>query len=69
MEEGDIVEEDGAFPSLPRVKREEASGHPSWYSPLRVLALFSCSIFFTYVDRGVIASNGVQGDEQRGIQV
>eukprot|EP00891_Asterochloris_glomerata_P005956 jgi/Astpho2/5956/Aster-02438 len=43
---------------------------PGWYTPLRLLMLFSLITFIIYLDRGVIASNGVQGDSpgRQGIQ-
>lgn len=53
----------------PRVPAAPPSPHPAWYSPLRVLGLLSAVSFFIYIDRGVISSNGVQGDQSRGMQV
>lgn len=53
----------------PRVPAQLRDPHPVWYSPLRVLGLLSAVSFFIYIDRGVISSNGVQGDQSRGMQV
>ncbi|KAI4367163.1 hypothetical protein MLD38_022931 [Melastoma candidum] len=37
------------------------SGNPSWFSPGKLLIVFCVVNLFTYVDRGAIASNGVNG--------
>lgn len=42
---------------------------PAWYSPQRLLALFCTVTFLVYLDRGVIACNGVNGNASSGIQV
>ncbi|KAJ9522579.1 hypothetical protein QJQ45_019648, partial [Haematococcus lacustris] len=34
---------------------------PRWYTPLRLLAIFCATNLFVYMDRGLIASNGVNG--------
>lgn len=39
----------------------EQPSSPAWFSPLRLLMLFSGMSFLVYVDRGVISSNGVNG--------
>ncbi|GLJ30801.1 hypothetical protein SUGI_0611090 [Cryptomeria japonica] len=39
----------------------EKSLNPSWFSPKRLLAIFCIINMLNYVDRGVIASNGVNG--------
>ncbi|CAM8907847.1 hypothetical protein QQ045_009873 [Rhodiola kirilowii] len=51
---------------------EEAMGHrsgelttnPSWFTPKRLLMIFCIINMLNYVDRGVIASNGVNGSLQ-----
>ncbi|XP_039065899.1 probable sphingolipid transporter spinster homolog 2 isoform X2 [Hibiscus syriacus] len=35
--------------------------HPSWFTPQRLLAIFCAINLLNYVDRGAIASNGVNG--------
>ena len=42
---------------------------PGWYTPKRLLALFCWVNFLVYLDRGVIACNGVNGTATSGIQV
>src|SRR5579875_3021829 len=36
-----------------------AQAHPAWYTPKRLLALFSWLTFLIYLDQGLISSNGV----------
>ncbi|XP_037486420.1 probable sphingolipid transporter spinster homolog 2 [Triticum dicoccoides] len=38
-----------------------ADGKPSWFTPKRLLVMFCIINMLNYVDRGVIASNGVNG--------
>lgn len=40
---------------------EETGINPSWFSPKRLLAIFCIINMLNYVDRGAIASNGVNG--------
>uniref|UniRef100_A0A0D6R0A4 Major facilitator superfamily (MFS) profile domain-containing protein n=1 Tax=Araucaria cunninghamii TaxID=56994 RepID=A0A0D6R0A4_ARACU len=40
---------------------EETNPNPSWYTAKRLLALFCIINMLNYIDRGVIASNGVNG--------
>ncbi|KAG0605674.1 hypothetical protein M758_9G078900 [Ceratodon purpureus] len=49
---GGVGEENGGF-----------RGHqqPKWFTPRRVLVLFCCINLLNYLDRGTIASNGVNG--------
>ena len=44
---------------------------PAWYTPARLLVAFCIVSFLVYLDRGIIASNGVNGDKdsRTGIQV
>ncbi|XP_024537460.1 probable sphingolipid transporter spinster homolog 2 isoform X1 [Selaginella moellendorffii] len=39
----------------------EAQQQPQWFTPMRLLVLFCVINLLNYVDRGVIASNGVNG--------
>ncbi|KAI0528724.1 hypothetical protein KFK09_001266 [Dendrobium nobile] len=41
-----------------------AEEHPSWFSPKRLLVMFCVINMLNYVDRGVIASNGVNGSQK-----
>ncbi|MEW5300888.1 MAG: hypothetical protein WDW36_003782 [Sanguina aurantia] len=34
---------------------------PKWFTPARLLAIFCCTNLMVYLDRGLIASNGVNG--------
>jgi MFS family permease len=36
---------------------------PQWFTPLRLLAIFCAVNLFVYLDRGLIASNGVNGSQ------
>ena len=38
-----------------------ANAAASWFSPARLLALFCLMCLFIYMDRGMIASNGIMG--------
>lgn len=40
---------------------EENDPNPSWFTPKRLLAIFCVINMLNYIDRGVIASNGVNG--------
>ena len=44
---------------------------PAWYTPARLLVAFCVVSFLVFLDRGIIASNGVNGDKvsKTGIQV
>ena len=44
---------------------------PAWYTPARLLIAFCVVSFLVFLDRGIIASNGVNGDKESntGIQV
>ena len=44
---------------------------PAWYTPARLLVAFCVVSFLVFLDRGIIASNGVNGDKESrtGIQV
>lgn len=44
---------------------------PAWYTPVRLLVAFCVVETLVFLDRGVIASNGVNGDKdsKTGIQV
>lgn len=44
---------------------------PAWYTPARLLVAFCIVETLVFLDRGVIASNGVNGDieSKSGIQV
>ena len=44
---------------------------PAWYTPARLLLAFCIVETLVFLDRGVIASNGVNGDKESrsGIQV
>lgn len=50
---------------------ETCSTDPAWYTPARLLVAFCVVSFLVFLDRGVIASNGVNGDKdsRTGIQV
>lgn len=51
---------------------EETCGtDPAWYTPARLLMAFCVVSFLVFLDRGIIASNGVNGDKdsRTGIQV
>ena len=51
---------------------EETCGtDPAWYTPARLLMAFCLVSFLVFLDRGIIASNGVNGDKdsRTGIQV
>lgn len=39
------------------------SSHPAWFSPIRLLLIFCFVNLFVYLDRGLIASNGVNGSQ------
>ncbi|KAL5714812.1 hypothetical protein ACHQM5_016720 [Ranunculus cassubicifolius] len=42
----------------------DPGAHPSWFTPKRLLLMFCLINMLNYVDRGVIASNGVNGSLQ-----
>ncbi|KAL3134907.1 hypothetical protein ABBQ32_007873 [Trebouxia sp. C0010 RCD-2024] len=46
------------------------STDPAWYTPARLLVAFCVVSFLVFLDRGIIASNGVNGDKEArtGIQ-
>ena len=50
---------------------ERCNIDPAWYTPARLLVAFCVVSFLVFLDRGVIASNGVNGDKdsRTGIQV
>ena len=50
---------------------ESGSTDPAWYTPARLLVAFCIVSFLVFLDRGIIASNGVNGDKdsRTGIQV
>ncbi|XP_043713542.1 probable sphingolipid transporter spinster homolog 2 isoform X2 [Telopea speciosissima] len=48
------------------VPSQESATKPSWFTPKRLLAIFCVINMLNYVDRGAIASNGVNGSS--GIQ-
>ncbi|XP_026393269.1 probable sphingolipid transporter spinster homolog 2 isoform X3 [Papaver somniferum] len=41
------------------------SSSPSWCTPIRLLVIFCVINMLNYIDRGVIASNGVNGDRKK----
>ena len=43
----------------------QAGGYPAWYTAPRLLTLFCWVTFLVFLDRGVLASNGVN----QGLQV
>ena len=60
------------YPTLtPSATEDTTSIHPAWYTPARLLIAFCVVSFLVYLDRGIIASNGVNGDKDSstGIQV
>lgn len=74
--EGDSPSDSGTFHSLVDGQQSVAGQladaedvFPSWYTPKRLLAVFCTANFLVYLDRGVIASNGVNGNKHSGIQV
>ncbi|KAM5580530.1 putative sphingolipid transporter spinster [Rosa sericea] len=42
--------------------QHQESKHPSWFTPKRLLVIFCVINLINYVDRGAIASNGVNGN-------
>ncbi|XP_010546360.1 PREDICTED: probable sphingolipid transporter spinster homolog 2 [Tarenaya hassleriana] len=65
-----VEEEGGQLPSArrnPRVMETDPNSivhkieNPSWFSPKKLLAVFCVINLLNYVDRGAIASNGVNG--------
>ena len=50
---------------------DSGSTDPAWYTPVRLLVAFCVVSFLVFLDRGIIASNGVNGDRvsNTGIQV
>lgn len=64
--------EHSEYPTLTSSAAEDTiSTHPAWYTPARLLIAFCVVSFLVYLDRGIIASNGVNGDKDSntGIQV
>ena len=61
---------DGASPMVTTID-DLGSSDPAWYTPGRLLVAFCVVSFLVFLDRGIIASNGVNGDKesQTGIQV
>ncbi|KAJ6849509.1 putative sphingolipid transporter spinster-like protein 2 [Iris pallida] len=47
-------------PEIP-TRADRPSSKPSWFTPKRLLAIFCMINMLNYVDRGAIASNGVNG--------
>lgn len=46
------------------VKMADSAPKPSWFTPKRLLAIFCVINMINYMDRGAIASNGVNGSRQ-----
>ena len=61
---------DGAIPAA-TTSDGVGSSDPAWYTPGRLLVAFCVVSFLVFLDRGIIASNGVNGDKESktGIQV
>ncbi len=60
------------YPTLTASASEgTVSADPAWYTPARLLIAFCVVSFLVFLDRGIIASNGVNGDKESntGIQV
>lgn len=57
--------------SLASSAEQTCSTDPAWYTPARLLVAFCVVSFLVFLDRGIIASNGVNGDKasRTGIQV
>ncbi|XP_050205354.1 probable sphingolipid transporter spinster homolog 2 [Mercurialis annua] len=47
--------------TLTSITGDSPSRHPSWFTPKKLLILFCAINLINYVDRGAIASNGVNG--------
>lgn len=60
----------GGLPDVP-VEPAASGAVPAWYTPARLLVAFCVVETLVFLDRGVIASNGVNGDKdsKSGIQV
>ena len=60
----------GGLPDAP-VEPAASGAAPAWYTPARLLVAFCVVETLVFLDRGVIASNGVNGDKdsKSGIQV
>ncbi|GIL75350.1 hypothetical protein Vretimale_8027 [Volvox reticuliferus] len=43
------------------VRDKMTAAHPRWFTPLRLLGIFCLTNLVVYLDRGLIASNGVNG--------
>ncbi|XP_002528908.2 probable sphingolipid transporter spinster homolog 2 isoform X1 [Ricinus communis] len=56
---------------MARTSTNDSSSDPSWFTPKRLLMLFCVINMINYVDRGAIASNGVNGSirtcDEKGI--
>lgn len=60
------------YPTLTASASEDTfNADPAWYTPARLLIAFCVVSFLVFLDRGIIASNGVNGDKESktGIQV
>ncbi|KAI3991611.1 hypothetical protein MKX01_009653 [Papaver californicum] len=56
-----VVPQESAMRTIP-VEGSSSSKSPSWCTPVRLLVIFCVINMLNYIDRGVIASNGVNGD-------
>ncbi|KAJ4714629.1 Major facilitator superfamily [Melia azedarach] len=50
-----------AVAEMARVQSKDSASTPSWFTPKRLLFIFCVINMLNYVDRGAIASNGVNG--------
>ncbi|GAB4853374.1 hypothetical protein Ancab_017550 [Ancistrocladus abbreviatus] len=58
------VEEASKDTQMATSKITDLAPNPSWFTPIRLLVIFCVINLITYVDRGAIASNGVNGSRK-----
>ncbi|KAI3845360.1 hypothetical protein MKW92_036636 [Papaver armeniacum] len=58
-------ESESAMRTIPVEGSSSTKSSPSWCTPIRLLVIFCVINMLNYIDRGVIASNGVNGDRKK----
>ncbi len=67
-DQGDLQPEDDTYAASFALEGT-LNKNPTWYTPARLLVAFCVVSFLVFLDRGIIASNGVNGDKESGIGI